>query len=242
MRIVYQLAAPMERTVLGKEEIARREAFLNARAAPGTTFAVQSVASGPPSIESAYDAAIGVPAMLDALHRAEAGGAAAIIIGCFSDPGIEPAREIARIPVIGPGAASLHLAAQLGTRISVISPLAGHRGQALVRMRALGLESSFASVRGMGMAVLDLARQRDAALDRIVEAGAKAVAEDGADILVLGCMSMAFLDVTAELQERIGVPVVNPVIAALKTAEMTVFMGLAHSKAAYPTPPKMDML
>jgi allantoin racemase len=242
MQIVYQLVGPMERTVLGKEELARREAFLNARAAPGTSFRVQSVAKGPPSIESAYDAAIGVPAMLDAAHRAEAEGADAIIIGCFSDPGIEPAREIVRIPVIGPGAASLHLAAQLGTRISVISPLAGRHGRALVRMRALGLESGFASVRGIGMAVLDLARQRDEALGRIVEAGTRAVAEDGADILVLGCLSMAFLDVTAELQERIGVPVVNPVIAAQKTAEMVAAMGLCHSKLAYPAPPKMELL
>jgi allantoin racemase len=165
-----------------------------------------------------------------------------VIIGCFSDPGIEPAREIVRIPVIGPGAASLHLAAQLGTRISVISPLAGHHGRALVRMRELGLESSFASVRGMGMAVLDLARQRDTALARIVEAGSQAVAEDGADILVLGCMSMAFLDVTAELEERIGVPVVNAVIAAQKTAEMVATMSLSHSKLAYPVPPKMELL
>jgi allantoin racemase len=242
MEIVYQLVGPMERTALGPEELVRREAFLNARAAPGTTFRVQSVASGPPSIESAYDAAIGIPSMLDGVHRAEASGAAAVIIGCFGDPGIEPAREIVRIPVIGPGGAALHLAAQLGTRFSVISPLAGHHGQALVRMRALGLESSFASVRGMGMAVLDLARQRDAALARIVEAGTRAVAEDGADILVLGCMSMAFLDVTCELQERIGVPVVNPVIAAQKTAEMVTFMGLSHSKTAYPAPPKMELL
>jgi allantoin racemase len=165
-----------------------------------------------------------------------------VIIGCFSDPGIEPAREIVRIPVIGPGAASLHLAAQLGTRISVISPLAGHHGRALVRMRELGLESNFASVRGMGMSVLDLARDREGVLERIAEAGRRAVDDDGADILVLGCMSMAFLDVTGEVQRRVGVPVVNPVIAALKTAEMTVLMGLAHSKLGYPMPPKMDML
>jgi allantoin racemase len=232
----------MERTALGPEELVRREAFLNARAAAGVSFKVQSVASGPPSIESAYDAAIGIPSMLDAVHRAEASGAAAVIIGCFSDPGIEPAREIVRIPVIGPGAASLHLAAQLGTRISVISPLAGHHGRALVRMRELGLESSFASVRGMGMAVLDLARQRDTALARIVEAGSQAVAEDGADILVLGCMSMAFLDVTAELEERIGVPVVNAVIAAQKPAELDATLSLSHSKLAYPAPPKMELL
>ncbi|MEM7026067.1 MAG: aspartate/glutamate racemase family protein, partial [Pseudomonadota bacterium] len=116
MQIVYQLVGPMERTVLGKEEVSRRQAFLNARSAPDVTYTIQSVASGPPSIESAYDAAIGIPSMLDAVHRAEASGAAALIIGCFSDPGIEPAREIVKVPVIGPGAASLHLAAQLGTR------------------------------------------------------------------------------------------------------------------------------
>jgi allantoin racemase len=55
-------------------------------------------------------------------------------------------------------------------------------------------------------------------------------------------MSMAFLDVGGELQRRVGVPVVNPVVAALKTAEMTVLMGLAHSKLAYPQPPEMAML
>lgn len=242
MRIVYQLLGPMERTVLGREEIERRQAFLNARAAPAVTFEVRSNASGPPSIESAYDSAIGIPSMLDAIHRAEAEGIDAIIIGCFGDPGIDPSREIVSIPVIGPGATALHLAAQLGTRFSVISPLAEKRGRALAHMRELGLSGSYASTRGIGMAVLDLARDRSTALERITEAGRLAVEQDGADILVLGCMSMAFLDVTSVLQERIGVPVVNPVIASLKTAEMVVTMGLSHSKTAYPMPPKMEIL
>jgi allantoin racemase len=242
MRIVYQLPGPMERTVLGKAEMERRQAFLNDRAAPDVTFEVRSNAKGPPSIESDYDAAISIPTMLNAIHRAEAEGVAAIIIGCFSDPGIEPAREIVGIPVIGPGATALHLAAQLGARISVISPLAEKRGRALAHMRELGLDGSYASTRGMGMAVLDLARDKETALEHIAEAGKAAVERDGADILVLGCMSMAFLDVTGELQERIGVPVVNPAIAAAKTAEMVVTMGLSHSKTAYPMPPKMEIL
>ena len=240
MRIVYQLAGPMERA-LGATEIARREAFLNAHTNVGVSLQIRSTASGPPSIESAYDAAVGIPAMLDAVHRAEAEGVAAIIIGCFSDPGLDAAREITSVPVIGPGAASLHLAAQLGTRVGIISPLAGHSGRTLARMRELGLAAVFASVRGIGMAVLDLAQDRERALARISEAGRAAVAEDGVDVLVLGCMSMAFLDVTGELQARIGVPVVNPVIAALRTAEMVAAMGLAHSKVAYPPPPKMEL-
>jgi allantoin racemase len=242
MRILYQLTSPMERTVLGKGEVERRRAFLQARAAPGTEVLVWSNISAPPSIESAYDAARSVPALLDLLHRAEAEGVDSVIIGCFSDPGIEAAREITTVPVIGPGAAAMHLAAQLGTRLSIIAPLEGNQGRARMRMRKLGLEGYFASVRGMGMAVVDLARDRERALERIAEVARRAVENDGADILVLGCMSMAFLDLTGEVQHRIGAPVVNPVLAALKTAEMTVLMRLVHSKLAYPTPPKMDML
>jgi allantoin racemase len=242
MRVLYQLTSPMERTVLGKDEVERRRAFLQARAAPDTEVLVWSNTTAPASIESAYDAARSVPGVLDLVHRAEAQGVDGIIIGCFSDPGIEAAREIATVPVIGPGAASMHLASQLGTRFTVISPLAGNQGRARARVRELGLDGCFASVRGMGMAVLDLARDREGALARIAEAATQAVEADGADILVLGCMSMAFLDVGGELQRRVGVPVVNPVVAALKTAEMTVLMGLAHSKLAYPQPPEMAML
>jgi allantoin racemase len=50
-------------------------------------------------------------------------------------------------------------------------------------------------------------------------------------------MSMAFLPgICEDLSERVGVPVVNPVLAALKTAETLVGMKLAQSKAAYPQP------
>ena len=89
--------------------------------------------------------------------------------------------------------------------------------------------------------MLDLAQQREATLDRIAGVGRNIAEEDGADVLVLGCMSMAFLEITDELQERTGMPVVNPVCAALKTAEMMVDMRLSHSKAAYPAPPEKEV-
>jgi allantoin racemase len=54
---------------------------------------------------------------------------------------------------------------------------------------------------------------------------------------VLGCMSMAFLPgICDRIGDRAGVPVVNPVIAALKTAETLLAMKLAQSKLAYPNP------
>ena len=50
---------------------------------------------------------------------------------------------------------------------------------------------------------------------------------------------MGFLDITDDVQKRLEIPVVNPVVAALKTAEMIVALGLSHSRLAYPTPPRL---
>jgi hypothetical protein len=47
-------------------------------------------------------------------------------------------------------------------------------------------------------------------------------------------MSMAFHGIEAELAERIGVPVVNPVPATLMMAELLVRCGLSHSPLSYP--------
>lgn len=242
MRILYQLTSPMDKTVLGPGEVARRREVLRRQAAPGVEVEVRSLAAGPPSIESAYEAALVVPEVVRAAREAEGQGFDAVIIGCFSDPGLEAAREVVAIPVVGPGQSALHLAAQLGGRITIISPLDGALGRVEARLRALGLADRLASVRAVNMPVLDVARERAAVLDRLTEVGRQAVAEDRAEVLVLGCMSMGFLGLAADLGRSLGLPVVNPVAAGLKTAEMVVATGLSHSKAAYPAPPKQEVL
>jgi allantoin racemase len=90
---------------------------------------------------------------------------------------------------------------------------------------------------------MDLAKQAPGALDKAARAAQAAVEQDGADVLVLGCMSMAFLpDITSKLGERVGVPIVNPVLAALKTAEAVLSMRLAHSKRAWPLPKPQEII
>ena len=242
MRILYQLTSPMDRT-LGPEEVERRRRVLQSYAATGAEVAVEPTARGPAAIESAHDAALVVPELIRLAPRAEERGFDAIIVGCYSDPGLDALREMLRIPVIGPGAASLHVAAQLGTRISLLTPAGRGYGRVAARMRALALGALLASVRGIGLSVMDLARQAPGALDKAAEAARAAVEEDRADVLVLGCMSMAFLPgIREDLSARAGVPIVNPVVAALKTAEMVAGMGLAQSKAAYPVPKPQQMV
>jgi allantoin racemase len=184
-----------------------------------------------------------MPELIRLAPLAEKRGFSAIIIGCYSDPGLDALREMLTIPVIGPGAASLHLAAQLGTRICVLTPSGRGYGRVAARLRSLGIAPLLASVRGIGLSVMDLAKQKPGALDKAAEAARLAVEQDGADVLVLGCMSMAFLPgICEELGKRVGVPVVNPVIAALKTAEAVAGMKLSHSKAAWPLPKPQEIV
>jgi allantoin racemase len=72
-----------------------------------------------------------------------------------------------------------------------------------------------------------------------VRAGCEEAIAAGSDTLILGCMSMAFLGVSERLSAELGVPVLNPARTALKTAEGLVSSGIAHSKRAYPVPPKV---
>ena len=235
-RIVYQLVAPMEKT-LGVAEIQRRRNYLQWHAGAGSHIEVRSVPSGYASIESERDAVMVAPHLVAGLAAAEAEGADAGIVGCFSDPALDAVREVVKMPVVGPGQSAIALALQLGDRYSILSPLDGGAKRATPRLRAQGFADRLASVRGVGVSVVDLARNAKDAWERIVTTAQRCIDEDGADVLVMGCMSMAFMGVDRELSERLGAPVVSPVLAALKTAEMLLAFGLAHARTAWPSPP-----
>jgi len=234
-RIVYQLVAPMERT-LGPAELKRRQDYLQRHAADDTEVEVRSVPSGYPSIESERDVVVVATHLMNGMQKAEADGASAGIVGCFSDPALDAIRETVRMPVIGPGQSSIALALQLGESYSILSPLDSGAKRAQPKLRAQGLMERLASIRGVGVSVVDLAKGDNTAWDRIVDTGRRCL-DDGADVLVMGCMSMAFMGVDRELSDRLAVPVVNPVLAALKTTETMLDLNLSHSRTAWPSPP-----
>jgi allantoin racemase len=234
-RIVYQLVSPMEKT-LGQAEIQRRQDYLQRHAADGIEIKVQSVPSGYPSIESERDLVTVAPHLLHGMQNAEAEGASAGIIGCFSDPALDAIRETVNMPVVGPGQSAIALAMQLGESYSILSPLDSGAKRARPRLRGQGLTERLASIRVVGVSVIDLTHGDNTAWDRIIEAGRRCI-DDGADVLVMGCMSMAFMGVERELSDRLSVPVVSPVLAALKTAETLLYLDMSHSRTAWPSPP-----
>jgi allantoin racemase len=242
MRVVYLIPGAMSKTSLGAAELRRREGMLRTWAFPGTDVDVIDLPNGVASIESMYEELIAAPMAVERIRELEAEGADAVIIGCAGDPGLEAAREMVRIPVIGPGEASFLLGAHLGHRIGMLtvfdSLAASHRQQAF---RA-GVLDKYAGARGLEIPVLDLMRDRDTTFERIAAVGRRAMEADGADVLILGCMTMSFLDVAPRLSAMLGIPVVNAGQAALKAAEVQVSIRLAHSKKAFPLPPKMQVV
>lgn len=240
IRIMYRMTTARQRTEMGMAEIDRRLAFLSTQVGSDTDIDIAVPARGPGSIESRWDSAMAVPALLEGVQEAEAQGYDAVIISCYGDPGLDACREIVKIPVVSSGQASMHVAAQLGARFSIIAPNEGAGSRVLENPRKYGFHQSYASTRGSGLSVLDLNKDRTRTLERLAEVGAKAMNEDGADTLILGCLSMAFHDVGRELQQILGVPVVNPIPASVGLAETLVRAGLSHSLKAYPRPKKME--
>ncbi len=237
MRIVYFLPGPLSRGPLGPEELVRREAFLRQASFGGTEAVVRETENGPASVESSAEEYLSVPGILEAAPRLESEGFDAMIIGCFGDPGLAPARELVDIPVIGPGQASALAAAQLGQRFAIITVVEEVVPAIRRQMRGYGLEGLLADIRAVDIPVLELRERTDEVLGAL-ELEAHAALRAGADTLVLGCMTMGFLDVARSLGERLGVPVVNPVLAALKAAESFASTGLRPSARAYPPPRK----
>lgn len=239
MKIQYLVPGPMSKGPMGNKELKRRESLLNSWAFSGTQVDVVDVPEGPASIESSYEELMAVPATLKGVMAAEKAGYDAVIIGCFGDPGLEAARELVSIPVVGPGESSLLLASSLGHRYSVITILDSVIAAQELQAYKAGVKDKLASVLATDIPVLSLMNDKTATISRVIEVGRQAVNHDRADALVFGCMTMSFLDISEEVSAQLGVPTINAGSAALKAAESLVSLGLSHSKKAFPTPPKL---
>jgi len=223
---------------LGRAEVARRENLLRSWAAPDVDARVQDVPSGPASIESIYEEALAVPPLVDALPGLEADGVDAVIVGCFDDPGVDALRELAqRTLIIGPGAAAMHLASVLGGSFAIVTVPNPTATRKLVLAERLA--ARFVDVGLVDIPVLGLRDDVEATFEAMSDAGQALVAR-GAETIVLGCMSMAFLDIEHELGARLGVPVINPAKAALGVAEALVRAGQLPSRVTFPPPPKLS--
>ncbi len=206
---------------------------------PDTELTVVNPAHGPVSIESAYDEAMAIPPTLELVKQAEKDGYDAVVLACFSDPGLEAARELVSIPVVGIEESTLHVAAMLGHKFSIMTARSQRVPNKIEHVKQCDLADKLASVRPLGMSVLEMDAEPQRAKSRIMDVAGAAVREDGAEVIILGCAGLA--GYSAEIEQELGVTVLDPSPIALKIAEMLVSLKLTHSKRglyAFP-PPKL---
>ncbi|KZD09432.1 aspartate/glutamate racemase family protein [Oceanibaculum pacificum] len=206
-------------------------------AAPGTTTVTVQPDKGPVSIESQYDSAFCVPGMLEIIKAAEEeGGYAGYVVACFRDPGLEAAREIATGPVIGICEAAMHAASMLGKGFSVVSTLKRSAKVQYDLARKYGFIDQLMSVRAAGVPVLELEDAHSGAADKVKAETLKAIEEDGAECVLLGCAGM--VDLAQRLTQETGIPVMDGVTVAVKMVEALAGLGLGTSKIVSYAPPR----
>jgi allantoin racemase len=213
-------------TVAMTERIA---AVARAAAAAGTEIAAVQPSSGPESIEGYFDEALSVPGVLEEILRGERDGVDGHVIACFDDSGLDAARSLARAPVVGIGEAAFHLATLVGGRFSVVTTLSRSLPAIEMNQVRYGLAARCARVRAVEIPVLELEAAGSSAAERISAEIERAVAEDRAEAIVLGCAGMA--DLAKRLTARHGIPVIDGIAAAVKLVEALVSLDLRTSKA-----------
>lgn len=200
-----------------------------------TQIDIVNIEDGPKAIECCYDEVFAATFFVREAERAEQEGYNGVIDYCFDDPGLRAAKERLDIPIVGLCEASVHFATLLGTAFSIIS--AGPPDCAFTDIKDLlrlyGFADACASVRSVALPVLELEKGRETQVERLLAEATKAVEEDGADTIVLGCGSMF---VPIEEIQALGAPVVVPGIAALKLCEDLIDMQLSQSKRAFCIP------
>jgi allantoin racemase len=220
---------------LGIGELARRSEILGTWAGERARVEVADLEEGAGSIECFSDEALSVGPATARVRQAAIDGFSAIVMGCYADTALDAARELSPVPVIGPGQASMHFAATLGERFSILTVLPSVVPMIRRLVKLYNMESRVASIVPIGLAVVDLPKVRHESHRKLLDQGRTAIEEHGADTLILGCMSMSFQPQLAEeLQHELGVPVLNPTRVAIDLAISLCNQNLSHSGRAYP--------
>jgi allantoin racemase len=169
--------------------------------------------------------------------EAEKEGYDGVVIACYGDPGIEAAKELVKIPVVGITEASYALARILSTKFLVVVSAETAVPRQIRYIKTLGIPDYQYAVRPIGLTVLGVMADRMSAKDMIAKNCEIALKETGAELIVMGCSG--FSGLRSDLEKTLQVPIIDPVVAGVHICEALIKMSLAQSKVStYKTPPE----
>ncbi len=181
---------------------------------------------------------------------AERDGFDAYAICTIPDAGLQDARSLINIPVVGYGESAMLVACMLGRRFGILNFIEEIGPMLADNAQRYGLESRFAGVRHVGFTFHDLAAAFDApqALIESFEAAARRLIQDGADVIIPGEAPLCVMLATQGINRVDEVPVLDAFSTTLKMAEFFVDLkqatGVTPSRANYFTasPPRERVL
>ncbi len=198
------------------QEEARRSA------PPHHEIVAVSARFGTQYVENRAEAAIAGHAVLDAI-AAHGEDCDAVIVAAFGDPGVEAARELFDVPVVGISESAFHFAYLLGRRYSVVCMTPRLRTWYIECAHAADMSARLASVRALPTLPGTLETARTAARAALLEQCLRAVDEDDAEVLIVGGGPLAGL--ARELAPELPVPVIDGVSCAVRMVEALHALG-----------------
>lgn len=207
-------------------------------APPDLYIEVDNIKKGNISIESRWDRMINAPHVVDMVVHAEKEGFDGVFVSDFDYCGVEEAREVVDIPVIGGFRPSVFTAMSLGDKFSIITILDSVRDLQVSHMGLFGITDNLASIVPIDLPVHDLIN-KDSVINKAVECAKKAIEEDMASSILFGCTG--FMSIASQVSQRLinagyDVPVIDPNHAAVNFLYLLVRNNLKQSRRTYLKP------
>lgn len=185
--------------------------------APDVTLMGMTATRGMPYIASRAEALVAGALTLEMIaeHHADAD---AVVIAAFGDPGLVAARELFDLPITGMAEAAILTACMLGQRFSILTFSRTLTAWYEDAVALSGLEARCASIRVPDVPFHSVATVQNELEDALVELAEQVVREDQADVVILGGAPLTGL--AGRIGERVSVPLVDPLSAAVAQAEL----------------------
>jgi allantoin racemase len=223
---------------MSKEEIKMRQDY--AQSLCSSEIKVVDI-EGPSSLTDECTLGLLVPGVIKRAEEANNNGYDAVVVHCFADIGVEGAKTVADIPVVGAAECSYRVASLLADRFGLITAREEYIPSFYRRARTLGVADRIASSRSINIPVLELRQRRDEVEARFIEQIKKAISE-GAQIILVSCL--AILPTLGKgsakrLSEKLGIQIIDGTATALRVAEMLVNLNLRQSRLTFPRAPEI---
>lgn len=216
-----------------QEEMSLRCRILEEYTAPDTQLAMVCPQNSGVELNSALDVVLAAPEIVQLAADGQNAGFDAVVLYCFSDPVIDACREALRIPVIGGAQASCLAALNVCRSFGVILANEARLPEKKLFLCTLGVSPErIGQIAAVNLNGISPWADRETTFKKLLACGQKIMRETHTEAIVLGCLS--FLGLAEPLSRVLGIPVIDPAVAAVTTAESIVRQRLFTSKVSYP--------